>query len=72
MAVFPTCAVCRSRIKIGQNVIFREDARVQHFECPEVVCPVCGRAIKPSEPIRREAETLVHGNCWVRRARLAS
>jgi hypothetical protein len=71
MAEFPNCAVCRVRIQIGQNVIFREDARVQHLECPEVLCPVCRRSVLPHEPIRRDAEAIVHGNCWMRRARLA-
>jgi hypothetical protein len=58
-------------IQPGQNVVFRTDGRVQHFECPEVVCPICRRAIRPTEPIRRDRDNLVHGNCWLKRLRAA-
>ena len=68
----PHCATCRTRVKIGENVIFREDGRVQHTECPEVLCPVCNRMILPHEPIRRDGELILHGNCWVKRYRSAS
>ena len=69
MAELPRCATCRVNIEPGQNVVFRTDGRVQHVECPEVVCPVCGRGIRPAEPIRRDGDNLVHGNCWLKRLR---
>jgi len=54
-------------VKPAQDVVFRTDGRVQHVECPEVVCPVCSGPVRPQEPIRREGEVLLHGNCWMRR-----
>jgi hypothetical protein len=70
MAVeFPRCAVCRVHVQAGQNVVFRPDGRVSHVACPPVICSVCSRSIRPDEPIRRDGEGLVHGNCWVRRYR---
>ena len=42
---------------------------MSHAECPPVICSVCSRSIRPDEPIRRDGEQLVHGNCWVRRYR---
>jgi hypothetical protein len=68
-AELPRCAVCRVTIQVGQNVVFREDGRVNHVECPPVFCPECGRAISPRDPIRREGEQMLHGNCWVKRFR---
>jgi hypothetical protein len=67
----PHCVMCRVTIEVGQNVVFRSDGRVQHAGCPEVRCPVCARAIRPTDPIRRDGELLVHGNCWMRLARAA-
>ena len=69
MAEFPRCASCRVGIEPGQNVVFRTDGRVTHVECPEVVCPVCDRHIGPGDPIRRNGDELLHGNCWVTRYR---
>ena len=66
---FPRCAVCRMHVQAGENVVFRTDGRVTHLECPPVICSVCSRSIRPDEPIRRDGESLVHGNCWVRRYR---
>jgi hypothetical protein len=65
----PRCARCRVTIQVSQNVVFREDGRVQHPECPPVRCPVCGREVLPGEPIRRQDEWLIHANCWVRQER---
>lgn len=53
----------------GQNVVFRPDGRVQHVACPRVLCPVCTLPVAPDDPIRRDGEALVHGNCWMRRER---
>ena len=69
MAEFPRCAMCRVTIEPGQNVVFRSDGRVAHVDCPEVVCPVCTRKISPGDPIRRNGEEMLHGNCWVKRHR---
>jgi hypothetical protein len=66
-ADLPRCAVCRVPIEPGQNVLFRSDGRVQHVACPEILCPVCSRPILPSEPIRRDGDQVLHGNCWARR-----
>jgi hypothetical protein len=30
---------------------------------------VCTRKIFPGEPIRRNGEDMLHGNCWVKRHR---
>lgn len=68
-AEFPRCARCRVSIQAGQNVVFRIDGRVQHVECPEVLCPVCQRRVQPGDPIRRDGDNLLHGNCWMRRLR---
>jgi len=65
---FPRCAVCRITVIAGQQLVFRTDGRVEHAQCPPVTCPVCERDIRPHEPIRREGEHVVHGNCWARRA----
>src|SRR5207248_6526511 len=46
--------------------------RVHHVNCPEVVCSICSRLITPDDPIRRDGEALVPGNCRVRRPRDAS
>jgi len=70
-AELPRCATCRVSIQPGQNVAFRTDGRVQHVDCPEVLCPVCARAVLPGEPIRRDDESLLHANCWMRRLRRA-
>lgn len=69
MAELPRCAVCRVAIEAGQNVRFRTDGRVAHVECPEVMCPVCTRRIFPGDPIRRNGEEMLHGNCWLKRHR---
>jgi hypothetical protein len=69
MAEFPRCALCRVTIQAGTSVVFREDGRVAHVDCPEVVCPVCTRHISPGDPIRRDGDTLLHGNCWLKRHR---
>jgi hypothetical protein len=68
-ADLPRCATCRVNIQAGQNVVFRIDGRVQHVECPQVLCPVCLRDVRPGDPIRRDGENLVHANCWMRRQR---
>ena len=68
-ADLPRCAVCRVTVSAGVSVIFRPDGRVQHVECPPVVCPVCGSEIRPNTPLRRDGDAVLHGNCWVRRAR---
>jgi hypothetical protein len=65
----PRCASCRVKVKPGQDVVFRHDGRVEHAACPEVVCPACSRPVKPDDPIRRDGEALVHGNCWMARER---
>jgi hypothetical protein len=57
-AELPRCAVCRTAIAPGQNVVFRRDGGVHHVACPEVTCPVC------SLPV--DGAMLVHGNCWMR------
>ncbi len=69
MAELPRCASCRVTIEPGENVMFRTDGRVSHVECREVVCPVCARNIRPGEPIRRNGDEMLHGNCWVKRQR---
>ena len=69
MVDFPRCSICRVAIEPGQNVMFRTDGRVAHVDCPEVVCPVCTRKIVPGDPIRRNGEEMLHGNCWVKRHR---
>ena len=76
-ADLPRCAVCRVQIEPGHNVVFRVDGRVQHTECPKVICPVCDLPVLPNQPIRRDGERgerLVHANCWIRvhRADLAA
>lgn len=67
----PRCVICRVTIHAGQTVQFREDGRVHHAECPPVTCPVCERSVRPGEPIRRDADRLVHANCWMRLTRAA-
>jgi hypothetical protein len=69
MAEFPRCAMCRVGVKPGQRVMFRSDGRVAHVDCPEVTCPVCTRQIFPGDPIRRNGEEMLHGNCWLKRQR---
>jgi len=69
MTELPRCFECRVKIRAGQSVMFREDGRVRHLECPEVICPVCLGDIHPHEPIRRDGDELLHGNCWMKRAR---
>jgi hypothetical protein len=68
-AELPNCALCRVRVQPGQNVVFRADGRVNHAECPTVICAVCEGAVTPGQPIRREGEQLVHSHCWIRRLR---
>ena len=65
----PNCAVCRVRVQAGENVLFRPDGRVHHTECPKVICSICGGEVSPGQPIRRDGEQIVHGNCWIRRLR---
>jgi hypothetical protein len=69
-AELPRCVICRVTIQAGISVTFRTDGRVQHVTCPPVICPVCSSEISPETPIRRDGDALLHGNCWVRRARL--
>ena len=69
MAQLPYCASCRASIKPGQNVVFRTDGRVEHAACPEVLCLMCSLPVRPDDPIRRDGEALLHGNCWMRRER---
>ena len=70
-AELPRCVVCRIAVEPAQDVVFRPDGCVQHVKCPEVECPVCSRRVEPDDPIRRDGEALLHGNCWMRRARAA-
>ena len=70
--LLPRCAVCRTTIEAGTSVIFRSDGRVHHVQCPRVVCPVCSRDIHPTDPIRRDGDTQLHGNCWIKRQRAAA
>ena len=72
MVELPRCASCRVSVKPDQNVVFRPDGRVQHLACPDVVCPVCSGSIRPFDPIRRDGEALLHGNCWMKRQRNAT
>ena len=67
----PRCSMCRVKIQVGENLIFRPDGRVQHTNCPPVTCPGCGFAVLPRQPIRREGETMLHSNCWIKRLRAA-
>ena len=55
----PRCAACRVTVQVGQNVVFRADGRIQHAECPPVICPVCDREIRPPTPIRRDGDQIV-------------
>ena len=71
-AELPRCATCRSTIKPGELITFRSDGRVEHVECPPVVCSVCDHSIRPTDPIRRDGDTMFHGNCWLRRARVVA
>jgi hypothetical protein len=57
------------RVKAGERVVFRADGRVAHSSCGEVICPLCARPIVRDQPIRRDADVPVHGNCWWRRYR---
>jgi hypothetical protein len=66
MANFPRCAECRVTIQPREVLVLRQDGRVQHANCPLVSCPVCAGPIRPGEPIRRDGEQMLHGNCWVR------
>jgi hypothetical protein len=66
---FPRCSMCRVTIQSGEPVIFGRDGRVQHTTCPTVTCPTCGLAILPAQPIRRDGETMLHGNCWAKHYR---
>ena len=68
-AELPICALCRTRVQSGQNVVFRPDGRVHHAECPKVTCPVCTGDVAPGQPIRRDGEQIIHANCWMRRFR---
>lgn len=65
----PRCVDCRVGIRPGQPVVFRVDRRIQHVECPPVICPVCARGIARQHPIRRSGEELLHASCWIRRYR---
>ena len=66
MAGLPRCAVCRTTIEARQPVTFRPDGRVQHTQCPGVTCPVCDGPVLPNQPIRRDGDRIIHGNCWLR------
>jgi hypothetical protein len=65
----PCCAQCRLMLQLGESVVFRRDGRVEHVACPEVICPLCHRAIVPGRPIRRDGEQILHPNCWLKRYR---
>jgi len=47
----PCCAHCRLVLQLGEPLVFRRDGRVEHVACPEVICPMCHRAIVPGRPI---------------------
>ena len=66
MTELPRCTECRARILPGNNVVFRVDGRVQHVDCPPVMCAQCGQKIAPHTPIRRDGDQLLHTNCWLR------
>ena len=70
MAVeLPRCAVCRATVQAGEPLRFRADARVEHVECPVLLCPVCGGKIFPGDPIRRNGHAMLHGKCWLKHFR---
>lgn len=69
VAEFPRCSVCRTSIQPGIDVVFGEDGRVHHVQCPKVICSVCSFEIRPGTPIRRDDGMLIHGNCWMRQYR---
>src|SRR5215510_11565741 len=70
MPELPRCASCRVGVRPGEHFVFRPDGRAHHVVCPEVMCPVCERLINPTDPIRRDGEALLHGDCWMRRAQV--
>jgi hypothetical protein len=65
----PRCSLCRIRIEAGVGAVFGANGKIQHAECPKVVCPVCAREICARDLVRRDGETMVHVNCWIRRVR---
>ena len=68
---FPHCTRCRVTVAPGQNIVFREDGRVEHVQCPAVVCPACQRPILLGQSMRRSGGELLHGSCWIKRRRAA-
>lgn len=66
MGELPRCSSCRVAVLPGESIVFRADGRVQHLACPQVICPACSHVIDPDQPIRRDGDRIVHGNCWAR------
>jgi hypothetical protein len=68
-STFPRCIHCRVKIDPGVKVVFQDDGRVHHVECPRVTCSECSRDIVRDTPIRRQGEMLFHSTCWMKRLR---
>jgi hypothetical protein len=59
--------LCRVTLKVGEIFVFLVDGRVEHRDCPSVVCQVCHRGVLPGRRIRRLEDTVIHEYCWLRR-----
>jgi hypothetical protein len=59
----PTCDVCLMRVRMNQPVVFREDGRLEHVQCPEIRCIRCLRLVHAGELTRRIGDDVAHRLC---------
>jgi hypothetical protein len=80
-----SCALCRRPVEARQNVLFQADGGVVHVACvvstwtkptravpeptPDPICPICTKAIRPTQSKVKDGASLLHVDCFLRRRR---
>ena len=59
----PTCNACLMGVQPGQPVVFREDGRLEHVDCPTIRCIRCLHVIQDGEASRRNGDGVLHTVC---------
>jgi len=59
----PTCDTCLMPVAANQPVLYREDGRLEHVQCPLVRCIRCLHAVHAGEVTRRIGDDVMHLAC---------
>lgn len=59
----PTCDLCLMPVLAGQPVVYQDDGRLEHVECPLVRCIRCLLPVRAGEARRWIGEDVLHVIC---------